>query len=199
MRLFVGIPLADAARRQLEAVVDGLRSSVSGLRWTAPDSWHITLQFLGNATAEQLECLKARLGEVRAEAVPVKLGELGSFDRAGVLVVDVPATRELAALERAVVAATAQCGFAAEMREFHPHITLARKAGFKRTGDRATPSGSKSFDAGLRGLMAGLRSQPRFTGFTAGEFVLFESHTEPDGARYEARLRVKLGAGAIQR
>ena len=29
-------------------------------------SWHITLQFLGNATSEQFECLMARLGEVRS-------------------------------------------------------------------------------------------------------------------------------------
>ncbi len=73
MRLFVGIPLADAVARELAAVVGRLRSSESaalrgsdGLRWTEPESWHITLQFLGNSTAEQLECLKARLGEVRS-------------------------------------------------------------------------------------------------------------------------------------
>ncbi len=53
MRLFVGIALADAVVRELESVVARLRSSDSGLRWTEPDSWHITLQFLGNTTPEQ--------------------------------------------------------------------------------------------------------------------------------------------------
>ena len=100
-----------------------------GLRWTAPESWHITLQFLGNATAEQLQCLTARLGEVRSAAVAVQLGELGCFDRAGVFFVDVAVTPELAALERSVVAATSRCGFVAEARPFHPHITLARAKG----------------------------------------------------------------------
>ncbi len=105
MRLFVGIPLADAVARELANVTARLREgesarSGSRLRWTAPESWHVTLQFLGNATEEQFTCLRAHLGEVRAEPVAVKLGELGCFDRAGVIFADVTVTPELAALER---------------------------------------------------------------------------------------------------
>jgi 2'-5' RNA ligase len=187
MRLFVGIPLADAAARELAAAVARMRSRESvarsgGLRWTAPESWHITLQFLGNATAEQLECLRARLGEVRSAAVPVQLGELGCFDRAGVFFASVNVTPGLAALQQHVTAATNLCGFVAEVRPFHPHITLARAKGQGR-------------GSGLRELAARAGKGPAFTRFLAGEFVLYESHLEADGARYEAKARVALKDG----
>ncbi len=135
MRLFVGIALDDAMVRELKAMAARLRSSsgtaAAGLRWTAPESWHITLQFLGNALTEQFDCLSARLGEVRSAAVPVELGAISCFDCAGVLFADVHATPAMAALAERVVAATSRCGFQAETRPFHPHITLARRAGNK--------------------------------------------------------------------
>ncbi len=187
MRLFVGIPLADAVARELASVIARLREGESTrpgsrLRWTAPDSWHITLQFLGNATPEQLECLKVRLGEVRAAAFPVELGELGCFDGAGVFFADVTVTPQLAALERSMVAATGPCGFAVETRPFHPHITLARAKGQGRGAD-------------LRALKSKIQSQPAFTRFMATEFVLYESLLGDGGARYEARMRVALAGG----
>lgn len=185
MRLFVGIALADAVTRELAAVVarlrnGGERSGARGLRWTGQDSWHITLQFLGNATEEQLECLNLRLGDVRAAPVPVRLGELGSFDRAGVFLADVAVTPELAALEQKVIEATNRCGFVAEARPFHPHITLARTKGHGSKGE-------------LRKLLGMTRNQPVFSGFTTREFLLYESPTERDGARYEVRGRFVLG------
>ena len=62
MRLFVGVPLADEVIEELSAVSMRLHSSEDGLRWSAPESWHITLQFLGNTS--EYECIVARLGEL---------------------------------------------------------------------------------------------------------------------------------------
>jgi 2'-5' RNA ligase len=192
MRLFVGIPLADVVVRELAAVVARLRSPaadrkppVGGLRWTAPESWHITLQFLGETTPEQYECLAARLGEVRSTSVAVQLGELGFFDRAGVFYVDTGLTQGLVALEQRVVAATSKCGFVAESRPFHPHITLARAKGQGRSAD-------------LRELGGKIRSQPAFTRFTAREFLLYESHLGPGGSKYEVRGRFGLAKDSDQ-
>ncbi len=179
MRLFVGIPLADAVARELAAVVARLRPGAGNLRWTASESWHITLQFLGEATPEQYECLAARLGEVRAAPVAVQLGELGFFDSAGVFFADVIVAPELIALEQGVVAATSKCGFVAEMRPFHPHITLARAKGQGRGAE-------------WRELKGRTRSQPAFTRFTAREFILYESHLGPGGSQYEVRARFGL-------
>jgi 2'-5' RNA ligase len=179
MRLFVGIPLADEVRAEVAAVVAQLRRGADNLRWSAAEGWHITLQFLGSVGAEQIECVKARLGEVRSAPVPVRLGALGAFEGAGIVFVDVEVLPELTALQQRVETATAKCGFAAEDRPFHPHITLARAKGRKRF--RGVP--------GPRSLG---ENPPRFSAFEAREFLLYESFTEPAGARYEVRARFGL-------
>ena len=185
MRLFVGIPLADAVIREVAAIVSRLRSSTGNLRWTASESWHITLQFLGAATPEQYECLAVRLAGVRAAPVAVQLGELGCFDRAGVFFVVAGPTQGLVALEQRVVAATSKCGFVAETRPFHPHITLARAKGQGRSAE-------------LRELRGKIRGQPSFARFTAREFLLYESHLGPGGVRCEVRARFGLAEDSEQ-
>lgn len=180
MRLFVGIPLPAQVEAELSAVCRRLRSEDESLRWSAPESWHITLQFLGNATTEQFECLAARLAEVRSRAVTVQLGGLGVFDRSGTFLLEVEPTTGLVALEQQVTAATAGCGFAAEERPYHhPHITLARA---KRDAGRSR----------LKKLKASTHGLPRFNGFVAQEFLLYESHLEPGGSKYEVRQRMRL-------
>ena len=82
MRLFVGIPLEAEVVEELSAVSMRLQSSEDGLRWSAPESWHITLQFLGNTP--EYECIVARLKELLSPPLPVQLEDLGFFERAGV-------------------------------------------------------------------------------------------------------------------
>jgi 2'-5' RNA ligase len=179
MRLFVGIPLADIVVCELAALVSRFRSNTDRLRWTEPESWHITLQFLGNAMPEQADCLKARLAEIRSVPVTVQLGKLGFFDRAGVFFADVIPAPALIALQEHVVMSTSTCGFVAETRPFHPHITLARAKNQER-------------EVQLRELRKQILSQPTFSGFKAGEFLLYESHLSAEGARYEVRGRFPL-------
>lgn len=173
--------MPDAVIAKLAATCDRLRLNAGGLRWSSAESWHITLQFLGNATAEQLACLAARLAEVRAAPLPVRLGGLGVFDRAGVFFAEVEVTPELAALQKRVIAATAQCGFQTEDRPYHPHITLARAKG----------DGGKRQ---LRGLKASAQGPPAFPPFLAHEFLLYESHLGAGGSKYEVRARFSMGA-----
>jgi 2'-5' RNA ligase len=179
MRLFIGIPLAVAVIDQLSAVSAKLKSREDGLRWTAPESWHITLQFLGNATPKDYECLAARLEELRSPTVAIQLEGLGFFDRAGIFNAGVRVTPELLVLQERVTAATARCGYVPETRPYHPHITLARGKGEGR---------GQSF----RELKNRINRPPVFTRFVAEEFLLYESFLEPSGSRYEIRKRFPL-------
>jgi RNA 2',3'-cyclic 3'-phosphodiesterase len=179
MRLFAGIPLAAEVIEELSAISLRLQTSGDGLRWSAPESWHITLQFLGNTGLSQYECIVARLRELRSPAVPIQLEELGFFDRAGVFFAGVALTPELRLLQERVTAATGLCGFVPETRPYHPHITLAR---------------SKNKGRALDGLKTRIRRHPAFTGFVAGAFVLYESVATPTGAHYEIRDRFSLAA-----
>ena len=181
MRLFVGIPLDAVVVQELSSLVARLRRREDGLRWTAPESWHITVQFLGETGVNAYGCVAARLGEVRAGPVQVRLGELGFFDRSGVFVVEVQVSPELTALVERVTAATAGCGFEVEKRAYHPHITLARTKGHGKS-------------SGLDTLRTRLGQQPAFSGFTAREFLLYESFLGAGGSRYEMRERYSLSS-----
>jgi RNA 2',3'-cyclic 3'-phosphodiesterase len=179
MRLFLALPLAESVAAELARLTSRLRAAAPDLRWSAPESWHITLQFLGSTTPEQFDCLIARLAALPSPPVPIRLAGLEIFDRAGILHLGVEPTPPLVALHQSVVAATTPCGFEPESRPHHPHITLARVKG-------------RSASRSLRALAARLPGQGNFTGFTAREFLLYESRPSAAGSTYEVRHRFPL-------
>ena len=176
MRLFIGIPPASLVVEELSAICQRLRSDRDGLRWSSPESWHITLQFLGETNGNQYDCFVPRLRGLMSPCISIRLEGLDFFDRVGVFFARVEVSPELALLQRHVTAATAQCGFAAETRPYHPHVTLARVKGNTRGNS-------------LRELKSKAGREPRFTSFIADEFLLYEAFLSPTGSRYEVRER----------
>jgi 2'-5' RNA ligase len=172
MRLFIGIPLAAGVVEELAALTERLKSPTDGLRWSAPAGWHITLQFLGKTSAEQYACLVPVLGQIRFSPFAIQLEPPGFFDRAGVFFAGVGLSLPLIRLQELVVAATTSCGFIPEDRPYHPHITLAR---------------TKAGRPALAALKPRIGDVSQFSGFTAREFLLYESFPGPDGSRYEVR------------
>jgi RNA 2',3'-cyclic 3'-phosphodiesterase len=177
MRLFIGIPMSAAVTGELAAISARLHSRDDSLRWSAPESWHITLQFLGNTSPKQYACMVARLRELHLPPVFVRLEGIGFFDRAGIFYAGVHTTPELLALQRRVTHATAQCGFLPEVRPYQPHITLARSKGDHKK---------------LLALKAKVGRSPVFSRFTAEEFLLYESFLASTGSRYEVRERFQF-------
>ena len=149
-----------------------------GPRWTARAQWHLTLQFLGNGV--DLDAAAAALSGVRGDVASVRLGRVGGFAsdrRATVLWLGVmQGARDLSALAAAVNAAMAPVVRAAEPREFHPHLTLARLA--KPADVRAAAA-----------LAAKVPIGPRWF---ADRLVLFESVTAPNGPRYREHAELLL-------
>jgi 2'-5' RNA ligase len=181
MRLFIGIVLAPEAANALRAVRERFAALAADLRWATPESWHVTLQFLGNTSEAQAGCVVEKLAAVQAARVPVRIAGLGFFERAGVFWAGVEPTPELLALEQQVVAATRLCGFVPEARPYNPHITLARVKG--RIGAKALAPLKKSVERSKVDVNAE---------FTAEEFLLYESVPAPEGSRYEVRGRFPL-------
>lgn len=179
MRLFIGIPIEAAVVERLSKAAARLRSKDDGLRWSAAESWHITLQFLGKTDEEQYGCIVSRLRELRFRTVPVRIESLGFFDRAGVFFSGVVVSAELLELQQRVTAATSDCGFKPEERAYHPHVTLARSK--DREGARA-----------LRKLKSRIDGEAKFGGFVAEAFVLYESIPQPGGSQYIVRERFGL-------
>jgi len=175
MRLFIGIPLAAGVVEELAALRERLQSPSDGLRWSDPAGWHITLQFLGKTGAEQFACLVPALRRITFSPFAIQLDPPGFFDRAGVFFAGVRLSPQLVRLQELVVAATRPCGFIPEDRPYHPHITLARTKGGR---------------SALTALKRRIGAVKPFSGFTADEFLLYESFPGPGGSRYEVRERL---------
>lgn len=182
MRLFVGIPLPSPVIEALDSVHRSLRGPGDNLRWSSPETWHITVQFLGECSANTSECVIERLAEIRSPRFPVVLKDTGVFERAGVFWAGVEVSAELRQLEKQVVTVTGRCGFTAEDRPYHPHVTLARAKG----DDRVSV---------LSKLQRRVRQDFEFPPFIATEFLLYESFLGPGGTRHEVRRRFPLGEG----
>lgn len=161
MRLFVAIDAPTAA-------VDHLREhvpSVSGLRWTDPSQWHLTLTFCGEVDERAAGELASRLERAAARHAPMQfqLRGAGAFSRparAHALWIGLDGeTDALAKLAASTSAAARRCGIAVEDRRFRAHLTIAR----------ASPPRD------LREVVASLTSYQGPT-WTASELHLVRSH-----------------------
>lgn len=181
MRLFTGIAVPEEAQQALAEWTNRLREKFPGMRWSAPEQWHVTLQFLGSTEETRYACIVERLHEIQAQAVEIEMDEPGFFERAGVFHLTVKATTSLLALHRQSEQALAACGFEPEPRAYSPHITLAR-----RKGRRPSPEFEQ-----LRKSIRSLRAD-KLPSFSAREFLLYESITDPAGSQYKVRERFPL-------
>lgn len=179
MRLFVGIPLSSEVRTKLATSLEPAIAKAGGWRWALPDTWHLTLLFLGNTSPERCDLVSARLRAIQSPGVSVQLEGFDFFERDGIFLAGVSVCPALSALHQKVSEAGAQSGFEAEMRPYHPHITLARAQGKVRSQT-------------IRALRDTLPAHPEFPPFLAEEFLLFESFLGQAGARYEVRERFAL-------
>ena len=79
MRLFIGIALAAEASDALNSVRERFEPGSGDLRWSQPESWHVTLQFLGAATEEQFGVRSGEAGRAAGCAGSGANGGTGIF------------------------------------------------------------------------------------------------------------------------
>jgi 2'-5' RNA ligase len=161
-------------------VVDRLaglpRPEVTGLRWSTPDQWHVTLRFLGEVEGDERDRLDHALAAVDLAALGTVTAVAGpATDRFGTHVLHVPVAG-LDPLAAAVLAATADVGEPSDPQPFHAHLTLARARSRGRGVD-------------LRMLTGQLFSAR----WVVTELTLVSSRTRPQGAAYEVVARRALG------
>ncbi len=169
MRLFVALVPPPEAVSELRAAVDMVRVRHPGLRWTAPDSWHVTLAFLGTVDAATRTCLEDRLARVASRHPPpvLALAGGGRFGDSTLWVGLAGDRRELSALANGVRRAAGKCRIPVEDRPWHGHVTLARAG---RRG-RGHGSGAESALAGPSAELAAHRG----TAWTAEQMHLVRS------------------------
>jgi 2'-5' RNA ligase len=149
------------SRESLERAVIGAARSA---RWMEPAALHLTLRFLGDSGKAQIEYLKHMLPTL-APALPViatrRYGIWPNRARPRLLVLELMADPALSNLVCECEAHARKAGYAAEQRDFRPHLTLARLRPGCAFGILPNPPPSIGFDAVA--LMQSTLSQPAAT------------------------------------
>lgn len=172
-RLFVGIPLNDELRVELDRYVQELRRQkwADSYRWMRPETWHVTLAFLGARQAGCTDTIQRVLRLVAQDEAPftVWLAGVGRFPAGGaarIVWCGVLDPRwHVAGLAQRVMTALG----ASSASEFRPHLTLAR-----------LPRGHPTTEcAGVR-----LDPSPKLR-LVVDRVNLYRSVPFPGGSRYE--------------
>ncbi|NLC70720.1 MAG: RNA 2',3'-cyclic phosphodiesterase, partial [Desulfuromonadaceae bacterium] len=181
VRAFLAVPLAEPIVAAAHRIQRELAGPLPEVRWTAPETMHLTIKFFGDVPQEGI----LRIMEIMHLTAPqltafdtgiTGLGAFPSPRRATVLwlgVANLPAFRKLhAALEDGLAAA----GIERDQRPFTPHLTLGRS--------------KKPFH-----LPDSLMEKYRHISCEATKaetLVLFESRLRPQGAVHLPLLSVTL-------
>jgi 2'-5' RNA ligase len=177
-RLFLGVPLDEDVRAMLAQHLQ--QHHVPG-RPVPPANWHLTVRFLGNVDQIVTERLIAELDQADlGETFEIVLGEMGAFPRpTRASVVWLALTKgedRLSELNEIVEGASQAVGLAPEERPSAPHLTLSR----------IRP------ELDVRADLAAYEQVP--FRWSAGELVLYESHTGRGGAVYEPVEKFRFGS-----
>jgi len=154
-------------------------------RWTPQHHLHITLNFLGDITQQEIASVCRHLEAQIAISEPfqVELAGMGAFpkpDRPRILWLGVAAgAKAITQIHDRVQNSLQSLGLDADRQKFSPHATLARLKKKRR------------FSPDVAAEIA-QQSQRQFGSFDVSEIVIFESILERSGPRYQPLSRVKL-------
>ncbi len=100
------------------------------IRWVAPETMHLTLQFLGEVPQSQIPAIQEAISASAAgfSSIPVHIASVGgfpSFKKPQVLWLGISADKKLKKLASQLQSALQPLGFKPE-KEFMPHLTLGR-------------------------------------------------------------------------
>ena len=168
MRLFVGLSFPNHIRQSLCVLASG----IDGARWVKPESLHLTLRFIGDASKGQAADLDAALSVISEPVFALRCSGLGHFgrgDKVRALWAGIAPNQGLSRLQEKVERAAFHVGFGDEGRKFKPHVTLARFRGGnpRNLGEYLNVHGAFS-------------TEP----FLVSSFTLFESHMGHGGSHY---------------
>lgn len=135
MRTFLAVPADAAWVESARRLVGRLAQALPRASWTRPESWHITLKFLGDISGEAAERFAGAIAPRVAAAPTGELSAGGAIllpprGRPRVLGIGFAASSSaltpLGDLARAAETLGRRVGAKAEDRPFRPHVTLAR-------------------------------------------------------------------------
>lgn len=190
-RLFIAAPLPGPVADHLGHLLDDLSSRDLPVRWTAPNALHLTVHFIGEVSTERAELLRMSFANLAPKTGSIRLrtGKLGVFPnqkRPRVLWIGLEGqTDRLTELQRSTGSMLDRLAISTEERSFRPHLTLGRA---RDSVDQLFPFRlSEAFEASsVREIV----DHP--IEFTISELILYRSHLEKSGARYEELSSIRI-------
>jgi 2'-5' RNA ligase len=190
IRAFIAIEPPALLAAHLGRLQEKLKASGLKIGWVRPANIHLTVRFLGDIPAADVEKIRQALAEPLWQLAPVKISlkGLGTFPGGGRPRVVWAGTGEgreaLGVLKQLVEERLAGCGYERETRPFRAHLTLGRIRGAVSStaltqaidafGDFETPAE------------------------TVDRVTFYKSDLKPQGAVYTRLAEFRLGAGAAE-
>jgi RNA 2',3'-cyclic 3'-phosphodiesterase len=189
VRSFVAIPSDPMWVESTRGLLERLRNSLPEASWTRPESWHLTLRFLGEVPSEALLRFSSAVEPIAANTVPGEIQSEGAavFPARGparVLGVGFARSEILDGISRLAETAEKEArliGAEDIRRPFHPHVTLGR---IRRPWP---PEAVESFRREVASWS--------FPVWQARACVLFESLLAPEGAVHKPLYEWSLAGG----
>jgi 2'-5' RNA ligase len=186
MRLFVALDIDDSIRSRIARFLDGVRELAPDARWVRPESLHVTLKFIGEKSADDVEKIKRALATISADTFEMNFCGYGFFPSKHaprVFWLGSDGGSKLTSLAANVDEALSQLDIPKEEHAFNAHLTLARRG--RGSGSPRKQKGDRP-NRGFQHLQEKLaaRSAPEFGTMTAREFFLYQSRLSPGGSKY---------------
>lgn len=174
-RLFVSIDLPTS----IEKVLVDLDPHIAGARWVAGNQMHLTLGFFPDVSLEIELALHDKLSAIEFRRFFLPIEGLGTFPSKGppkIIWIGVgPGHPHLFQLHKRVQESALAVGLEADLRPWHPHITLARCQNVRGTALRKFLKSNANLDAGM---------------FCVEAFHLYCSELTPAGPIHTCELSV---------
>ncbi len=182
IRSFIAIELPEHIVSAIHGVQKGIKSHGLKLRWVKPENIHLTLKFLGDIDAEDVDGIGETVTSVAGNFSTLSLygkgvGVFPNLRRPKVMWVGIGGeTRDLMALQKNIDENFENIGFPKEKRAFKGHLTIGRAKGHLNY-DRLVATMREFLD---------YKTEP----FTAREIILFKSDLKPGGAVYTKLMTI---------
>jgi RNA 2',3'-cyclic 3'-phosphodiesterase len=187
MRLFVALDITPDVRERIAKFLNKLRTAYPSARWVRPENLHVTLKFIGEVSETRAAEFRAALSHVHSPAVAQMdfrgTGLFPNDKRPRVFWIGIHASANVAEVAKEIDDRFSALGVEHEVREFRPHLTLAR------------------FDdaRGLDALRAAIGNfgDAEFGSVRTNQLHLYQSQTASGGARYTRLASFDFAPGEI--
>lgn len=127
-RLFFALWPDDLLRQQMQQRLSAIQGIPNQGRLVSPDNLHMTIHFLGNIECERIDCFIQQAKLISLKPFELHLDRAGYFRQPRVFWLGCELVPDrLLQLHYELAIALKKCGYIAEDRKYHPHVTMARK------------------------------------------------------------------------